>query len=104
MLYSIHQQRLMFGMLACRLRYVTADQLHEVLLEQNASGDVLRIGELMMRRGLLTHDQVDNILDYQKKEKEQDVPAELLLDVAMLPYEVMQRELENFLREIGEKS
>lgn len=94
----------MFGMLACRLRYVTADQLHEVLLEQNVSGDVLRIGELMMRRGLLTHDQVDNILDYQKKEKEQDVPAELLLDVAMLPYEVMQRELENFLREIGEKS
>jgi hypothetical protein len=103
MLYGIHQQRLMFGMMACRTGFVTVEQLHEVLMERDAASEKLMIGQLMMRRGLLTHDQVDEILSKQQKEKEQDVPAELLLDVGMLPYEVISRELENFRRDLEEK-
>ena len=101
-LKSIHQQRLLFGMLACRMNMISVEQLHDVLIQQHENKINKRIGELFISKGLLSEDQVKEVLEYQKKEKQEDIPAELLMDIGILPTDIIEKEYSDFLIYIKE--
>ncbi|HZN62510.1 MAG TPA: hypothetical protein VFC90_08910 [Planctomycetota bacterium] len=57
----------LFGKVAVSLRFVTQDQLNECLEMQKRGGPEanLRLGDLMMRRGLVGPDQVRRVMEVQ---------------------------------------
>ncbi len=61
----------LFGQLACRLQFVTEEQLHECLREQQRLGDEgspILLGQLFLRKCLITSDQFLELLRRQKRE------------------------------------
>jgi hypothetical protein len=61
----------LFGQVALRLGYLTAEQLHDALREQQASGrggSSLMLGQVLMRRKTLTTEQFLEVLRRQEKE------------------------------------
>ncbi len=58
----------MFGRIVLTLGFATSAQVHEcVRIQAKVEEDVfLRLGEIMVKKGYLTVDQVQKVLDYQK--------------------------------------
>ena len=59
----------LFGQIALRLDYITTDQLNEGLRDQEvAGGSPPRIGEILLRKNILTSGQFEEVLQRQNKE------------------------------------
>lgn len=59
-----------FGILCIRMAFASKEDVQACIQEQNQlqrGGLFVRLGELMMEKGILTIQQVEKILDYQKK-------------------------------------
>ncbi|NUN48903.1 MAG: hypothetical protein HUU15_08765 [Candidatus Brocadiae bacterium] len=58
----------MFGRIVLKLGYATEEQVHEaVRVQAKVEEDIfLRLGEIMVRKGWLTPEQVQSVLEYQK--------------------------------------
>ncbi len=92
----IEKTRIMFGVLSLREKYVKIDDLQDALEERAMSDDPdEKIGQVMLKKGLMTPEQVNIILELQITEK--DIPAERIIATGVLPHEVIETNLREFL-------
>ena len=98
---NIWRSRFKFGIIALREGMVDSEQLFEVLEQQatepHGAG---RIGELMIDKSFMTPGQVKKVLEIQQQE--QDAPAEILADTGLLPQEVIDQKLDEFMQSPAE--
>ncbi|MEK7470363.1 MAG: protein kinase [Planctomycetota bacterium] len=67
----IRKQDSLFGKVAIALHFVRAEDAHAAVREQarlEGLGRKVRLGKILVERGLISTDQVAHILDYQKKQ------------------------------------
>lgn len=92
---EIWSARLKFGIVAVREKFVSTDDLFEVLEEQMLSESNVKIGELFLEKNLLTPDQVDRVLELQKGDNIIDL--DFFADTGLLPREVLEKKLAEYL-------
>jgi hypothetical protein len=72
----------LFGQIALKLDYITAEQLNEVLREQEVGGgSPPRVGEILLRKKYLTNEQFQEVLHRQQKDVTQCPKCGVYYDV-----------------------
>lgn len=87
---------LLFGKIAVKLGYITADQLERVVEQQLRSNPPVSLGYMLVKQQLLTQAQIDEILGIQQSSPRQ---ASLLGKLVVSHDMVSQRQVNECLRD-----
>src|SRR5687767_5917227 len=64
---DIRQNDLLFGKIALNKRLITRDLLNRALHYQRTQAPDRQLGEILLEKGVLTREQVDEILAFQER-------------------------------------
>jgi len=66
----LQKSRFFFGVLSLRKEYITIDQLEDVLNHQATTNFERKVGEIMLEKGFMSREQVDEVLSMQNASAE----------------------------------
>lgn len=90
----LQKSRFFFGVLALREQYITIEQLEDVLTHQASGNNEQRIGQIMLDKGYMSGEQVDEVLGMQNASAENQ--AELIVDIGLMDPDKLDQALEEY--------
>ena len=90
----LQKSRFFFGVLSLRKEYITIDQLEDVLNHQATTNFERKVGEIMLEKGFMSREQVDEVLSMQNASAEHQ--AELVVDIGLMDADKLEQALKEY--------